>query len=168
MKSSNQDLTEPLLAVFLGVMYLLLMSPYFLKVFHPPKADVCATTESGYTAANRSAQGIVHYLGRAVVIESGEGKTFRRTFLGGCDKKGCASVYDKLKTVAGTGVTAGFCGKTLVAVTSVNGVDYYHGSPTPQAELDRKYRSESLFTVIASMVVLGMVAVCLRIIRRAS
>lgn len=167
MKSSNQDLTGPLLAVFLGVMYILLMSPYFMGVFHPPQADICSTTDSGYTTANRSAQGIVHYLGRTVVIESGEGKTFRRTYLTGCEKR-CPPLYDHLKSIAGKEITAGFCGKTLVAIATSDGVNYYHGSPTTQAELDRKYRSESLFMVIVFVVLLGMVAVSFHVIRRAS
>lgn len=167
MKSSNQDLTGPLLGVFFGVLYILFISPFLMGVFHPPKADTCTTTDSGHTTADRSVQGIVHYLGRTVVIESGEGKTFRRTYLTGCTKQ-CPPLYEHLKPIAGKEITAGFCGKTLVAIATSDGVNYYHGTPTTQAELDRKYRSESLFMVIVFVAALGVVAVSFHLIRRAS
>ncbi|WP_148289165.1 MULTISPECIES: hypothetical protein [Herbaspirillum] len=167
MKSSDQNFDISLLALFFGVMWLLLMSPFLLTVFHPPHADICAN-DSGYTTANRSVQGVVHYLGRAVVIESGEGKSFRRTFLAGCDKHGCAPPYDKLKPITGKEITAGFCGHTLVVIRTSDGVDYYHGSPSPQAELDHKYSSDSLAIVIAYLLVLGLLVVCWRVIKRPS
>ena len=168
MKSFNQDQSAQLLAILFGGMWLLLMSPYLLKVFHPPKADLCATTEPGYPAANRFVQGIVHYLGRSVVIESGEGKQFSRTFLGGCGKQGCTLVYEQLKTYAGKKITAGFCENTLVAITTLDGVVQYRGSPTTQAELDRKYRRDSLFIVAVYLMVLGLICVSWRKIRQVS